>query len=64
MIYTANLTALQLTSMEQYFLSLVDYPNPELLFSSLSRSQQLDCIDFLVSNNYGDVAEILNTLIR
>ena len=60
MIYTANLIDLQLTSMNQYFLSLVDYPNPELLFSSLSRSQQLDCIDFLAANDFFELAEKLN----
>jgi len=64
MIYTADLTELRYTKIEAYFRNIAEVINPEYYFNLLSRSQQLDCIDFLVSNDYGDVAEILNTLIR
>jgi hypothetical protein len=64
MIYTADLTELRYTKIKEYFRNIAEAINPEHYFNLLSRSQQLDCIDFLVQNDFADVAEKLNILIR
>ena len=64
MIYTANLTDLRFNRIDEYFFNIAQVLNPEYYFKLLSHSQQLDCIDFLVQNDFADVAEKLNILIR
>jgi hypothetical protein len=63
MIYTANLTDLRLNRIDDYFKIIADVINPEVYFCKLSRSQQLDCIDYLSIDDI-ELAEKLNTLIK
>ena len=64
MIYTADLTELRYTKIETYFRNIAEVINPEYYFNLLSRSQQLDCIDYLVNSDNSELAEKLNHFIR